>query len=160
MENETMKLTEKELADCNKAYKSDPIDEGVFLKYSKAKKYLDDFLNEDAQPTTSDEIYGFTFGLKKIKDLMGKIERHNDDENNIPIHGLKFYYAKSVRKNNPKKNRDLIVVPTNINNDDLWPIHVRHLKESDLKLSTEQLNGDDEIVLCESRPCPNQCENK
>ena len=158
MENENLKLTGKELDDCNKIFNSDPSKEGKIKKFSEAKVYLDSFLSEDALVVTSGEIYGFTFGLEVFTTYMKLIKTHNGDASKKKIHGLRMYYAKSLRGAPKKYCRDLIIVPVDKDNIDIEEIHIRKDGKADFPSKDQPKFNDDEMVLSESRPCPNQCK--
>ncbi len=93
-------------------------------------------------------VYGHTFGLNRIRQMLFDIDVHNTklQPGEKKIAGLRIYYGVSERHDSdfPVVGfcPDLIFMPVMEDGVDLYTIH--------------SLSGN-ETVLSGSRPCPNQC---
>ncbi len=135
---------------------NNPIGVGTRMKEDSARIAVLNYL-QNAPMGRHDErhFFGFTFGLDTLKKFMDDIDKHNNKSTvpaNEKIEGVRIYYGKTIRENPnlPEQKGvmlpDLIFVPVMPNGKDYYT-----------KVLPEKLN-DDDMILGESRPCPNQCK--
>ncbi|WP_316802945.1 hypothetical protein [Pedobacter nototheniae] len=126
---------------------------GKFIKQNEAIKSLEAYF-VDARipdPTAKEIIFGHTFGLNKVRKLLDNIDEYNNkvDQEEKEIKGIRIYYGYGLRHDpefglEPKDGpfRDVFLMPVLASGEDLYGVY--RLVEEDL-------------ILSESRPCPNQC---
>lgn len=126
---------------------------GEFIKKETAQIYLGTYLESIGHDsdTDPDHVFGFLYGLDKVLEFFGKIAKYNQTaDGDQKIVAVRIYHAISTRviagSNPPKRSsllRDAIIVPVLGTGEDLYKIM--------------PFLGDEDIILAESRPCPNQC---
>ncbi len=134
--------------------KIDLVNAGDIINVEEARLSVLNYL-QDAPMAPDDKrhIYGYTFGLNKLKEFYNKIESYNNDpKNDLKIEGVRIYHGKSIREKPSLPliegilYKDVVLMPIVEGGDDLYKI-LPPFKDK---------NGE-EIILGESRPCPNQC---
>ena len=126
---------------------------GEFIKKETAVAYLGDYLASIGRDSHKDpdHVFGFLYGLDKVLEFCGKIAKYNQTaDGDQRIVAVRIYHAISTRviagSVPPERSpllRDAIIVPVLATGEDLYKIM--------------PLFGDEDIILAESRPCPNQC---
>lgn len=150
MENEKKNLQDLK-SECEQ-FPVDLINAGEFISESEAHASLEKYFKEPGvpSPTDPDHIYGHTFGLNKIRQLMNKIDVYNKSaEEEKQVHGIRIYYGK-CRRRDPKYSqkgelRDVFLMPVIKDGSDLYKV---------------DRFFDGEFIVGEGRPCPNQCGKK
>lgn len=126
---------------------------GNFISPKEAEASLNRYFIEAGITDIHDTklIYGHTFGINKLTELLANIDKHNGmvSTNDEKIKAVRIYYGNSQRHDNdfelnPKDGffNDLFIMPVLSTGRDLFNVHA--LREEN-------------IILGESRPCPNQC---
>lgn len=116
------------------------------------KEYMR-FMFADYNPQR--DIYGFSFGLKKIDDLVKGIRKYNKKNPTAPIVGLRVYMGRAADINTIIP--DVMLMPILHTGDNLYDI------DPDFESTTKanrQVNVDDPGVLNTSVPCPNRCNEQ
>jgi hypothetical protein len=122
---------------------------GKLVSQEEAKPMLDAYLQSkgEIQPDRSDaqHIYGFLFGLSKVKELISLIDNHNIETTDPKeqITALRIYKAKSKREATQSPMSDLLIVPVKRSGED-YPKSLLEFTSTDM-------------ILCSSGPCPNIC---
>jgi hypothetical protein len=133
---------------------ADLLNAGRFITPDEATLSLRDYLNEPGTPPADapGHIYGHTFGLQKLRELMLNIDVYNSQQvsDDTRVQGVRMYYGKSARRDpafplSPPgvKVRDVFMMPVLKDGNDLFKLN--------------PVAGDADLILGESRPCPNQC---
>lgn len=119
------------------------IDTGDIIEAKDASVMIGEYLRlPDTQRQNPDElIFGFSFGLNKIYELLRRIEHYNDTASE-KIVALRVYNAMSVRPGHTEPLPDRCIVPVLESGDDVYKV--------------VPLFGDP-LIIGGSRPCPNQC---
>lgn len=127
------------------------VNAGKFIGKAAAIDSIDQyFANSGRGPQEEGHIYGFTYGLNSVRKLLLKIDMINANVTDPKdrIDGLRFYKGFSKR-NDPDfrlepnvQYEDIFIMPILSDGKDYYTVH---------------RIVDEEIILSESRPCPNQC---
>ncbi|MCZ4245107.1 hypothetical protein [Pedobacter punctiformis] len=126
---------------------------GKFIKASEAKASLLSYFSEPGtlSPDDPNHIYGYTYGINKLRTLLSNIDQYNKGQagTDSEIKAIRIYHGMSVRHDanfplNPPDGcfKDLFIIAVRAKGDDFYDVN---------RLDEE------EVILSESRPCPNQC---
>jgi len=137
-------------------------------EYKKQKR---DFLSHcNITYDIKKDIYGFGFGIEKVRELLRRIDTHNGQPN-IPqesvITGVRVYYTERYWYNSAGQKEhhpDVLIVPVMANGDNFYPIDRDFKVELDsIRNAGDELvkmvivDEDDGMLLNTSNPCPNLC---
>lgn len=111
----------------------------------RIRKFVDDEVTISKKPE-KEIIVGHQFDLTLIKEFLSEIDKLLIQD--VKIKSVRIYMAKSSR-GSVVEGYDLIMVPTLENGDDYHQVYDR---PKSLTM--------DPLILGESTPCPNVCDNK
>ncbi len=120
-----------------------PVD--LITARKRIRKFVDDEIKISKKPE-KEIIVGHQFDLTLFKDFMIEIDRLLIQK--VPIDSIRIYLAKSSR-GKVIDGYDLVIVPTLENGDDYHQVYDR-----------PKTLGIDPLIIGESTPCPNVCNNK
>jgi hypothetical protein len=125
---------------------------GKFISQSTAKGKLDSMLayrrNNPGKPGIQNS-YGYIFGLEKMRGLIQRIDKINNNQDSVELTGIRVY--RTISKTKGKKYFDVFMIAVTKDNQD-YP----NLKNPDLPKLKETV--DEDPILNYSNPCPTECD--
>ena len=143
---ETQTNTPQALAnlDVCDTYPQDLINAGNHITEARARESIGYYLSASTGPNDPEHIFGFEYGLNTLRTFMEKIEAYNKNATE-KIVAVRIYHGVSIRPNDASKKprRDEILMPVLESGNDLYK--VAPIFPND-------------IIVGDTRPCPNQCK--
>jgi hypothetical protein len=105
------------------------------------------------------DIYGFVFGLDKVKQLIAKIDtinKHHPDS----LVAIRIYFGRS-RGSGKGEVPDIFVLPVDKNHNNMYPVDddSKTLGAASAYKSKNAKMLDEVAILNTSVPCPNKCND-
>jgi hypothetical protein len=123
---------------------------GDFISFDTAKAKLEsirEFRRQNPGRPGMHNAYGYIFGLEKMRGLIERIDKINNDIDSVDLTGIRVY--RTISRTKGKRHFDVFMIPVTKDNKD-FP----DLGNPDLKERFE----DDEPILNFSTPCPEMCD--
>lgn len=118
-------------------------------KLEMYKKYR---RNQNSSYNPKKDVYGFTFGVERLRQLIAKIDslniKHSDS-----LAGVRVYFARRKRTGTPPEINDVFLIPVGKNGRNVYPV--------DDDYNPNKIVAEEPVlILNRSSPCPNQCDTK
>lgn len=125
---------------------------GDFIKSDEAYGLLEQYKAERRRTVgpgydATKDIYGFVFGINKLKELIQRIDKINAAKKDSLV-GIRVYYTRSMRFGSAIP--DVLLIPVSPKKENIYPI------DDDLA-GAEKFAAEQMMILDTSVPCPNKC---